>query len=106
MSGPTFGQTIRGARLGYAWMPSIGAFVRISPAGGNDWLVEAVPPERLPKSTRGEHVVWWEGGSREAATEAVRRYVAGDLREVRLRRPIAFRLDTEGRGAPVETGGR
>jgi len=91
----TLGETIRGARLGWGWCGAIEAFVRISDSGP-DILIDIRPPGTLPKHGDGEHRVWWasdgcfDAEASEFVGREVRRLVAGDLRRVKVRRPIAF----------------
>jgi len=61
---PTFGQTIRGARLGYRWSEKHGAMIRISDAGPSSWVVDLCPADQLPIANRKDsqtHRCWWEG---------------------------------------------
>jgi hypothetical protein len=58
---PTFGQTIRGARLGFHWYPPVNAMVRIEDAGDTAFTVILCPSDRLPSTVAGTpHRVWWE----------------------------------------------
>lgn len=84
---PSFGATLRGARLGWRWSPKHGGFVRISVNGRN--AVVQLYPNALMPSPRGrsgaEYVVWWdEPGLLDSIAE---------LRSVkRVKRPIYFEV--------------
>lgn len=59
MTGPTFGQFLRGARLGFMWCREVRAMMRLS--GDGPFIVELCPPACLPNGGRGGlHRVWWE----------------------------------------------
>lgn len=56
---PTFGQVLRGARLGYHWSAKHQAMVRV--AGDGPFQIWLCPPGQLPSApTKGEFRVWWE----------------------------------------------
>lgn len=56
---PTFGNMIRGARLGFHWSEPLQAMVRID-ANGPPWTVTMCPAEKIPNGRKGTHLVWWE----------------------------------------------
>lgn len=84
---PSFGATLRGARLGWRWSPKHRGFVRLSVNG--DKAVVQLYPNALMPSPRGrsdsEYVVWWEEpGLLDCIAE---------LRNVRrVKRPIYFEV--------------
>lgn len=56
---PTFGQILRGARMGYHWSKKHQAMIRIH--GEGPFYVHICPPAQLPSYTKGgEHWMWWE----------------------------------------------
>lgn len=63
---PTFGSLLRGARLGFHYVPKLDAWVRISASGwmpGSPaaWELQVIAtPLRKGLGVRGEHVVWWD----------------------------------------------
>lgn len=90
---PTFGMTIRAARLGYHKLDGIG-FVRIR-VGGPPHVIDVVPFHDVPsdKNRPGQHVVWWEGG-----TDVVERTIRAHLRGEVTRRVQLF-LNDDGSAA-------
>ncbi len=63
-SRPTFGNMIRGARLGFHWSEPLNAMVRID-ANGPPWTITMCPPDKIPNggrgaSEKGAHLIWWE----------------------------------------------
>lgn len=56
---PTFGNMIRGSRLGFHWSAELQAMVRID-AEGPPWKVTMCPPNKIPNGIKGTHLVWWE----------------------------------------------
>lgn len=58
---PTFGQTIRGARLGFHYYAPADAMVRVEDAGASAFTVILSPPEKLPRTTdKTPYRCWWE----------------------------------------------
>lgn len=62
---PTFGNVLRGARLGFHWSGPHGAFIRIRDCGPDRFTVEAVTPDVIAsmggrKQKRVEFRCWWE----------------------------------------------
>ena len=59
--GPTFGQFLRGCRLGFRWHPILKAMVRIE-AEGDHFIVQMCPPGQIPSGGRkgARHFAWWE----------------------------------------------
>lgn len=98
MSGPTLGDTLKGARLGYGWSDAIGAYVRLEDASGG-FVVDIRPSGQIPRDLVGTlHRVWWS--DEEAARrvgDALRPIVAGGLRSVEVRRSLRFVIDDDGR---------
>jgi len=90
---PTFGQTIRGARLGYHWSEKHGAMIRISDASASSWEVELCPPDQLPVAKRKDnptHRCWWEG-------ENVLEHIE-PLKGIKLvKRPVRIVIGDDGR---------
>ncbi len=60
---PSFGNMIRGARLGFHWSEPLKAMVRID-AEGPPWKVTMCPPGKIPnsgpKTGTGRFLAWWE----------------------------------------------
>ena len=58
---PSFGATLRGARLGWHWSAKHRGFVRLS-VNGTNAVVQLYPNALMPSPKRGngEYVVWWE----------------------------------------------
>lgn len=98
---PTFGETIRGARLGYHWSARHAAMVRISDRGPH-FEVRMCPPAQLPKGLEKnrnlEYRCWWESNV-DLLTEIV------PLRSIKsVKAPLRFLVDDSGhlvRGASV-----
>lgn len=66
-TGPTFGQLIKGARLGYHWSPQLSAMVRVD-AEGPPWKVTMCPPAMIPNAgNKGHFLVWWEAADNPLA---------------------------------------
>ncbi len=89
--GPSFGSTIRGARLGYRWSDANEGFVRMSEDHASGRIRIDIAPEGLIPSRRtpsGQHAVWWEGPEILAALTA--------LRGVKIRRVESFLVDDNG----------
>lgn len=89
---PTFGQVIRGARLGYHWSAKHGCMIRID-ADGPPHQIALCPPEALPKG-KGKHAsenhrCWWD--------EPEVLDLVPDLNAVRgVKKPIVFHVDDNG----------
>lgn len=62
---PTLGDTIRGLRMGYAWLDRCGCYVRLSRTEKENVFCCEVHPEGLI-STRAKtnwyHICWWSDG--------------------------------------------
>lgn len=59
---PTFGNVLRGYRLGFAWSSILGAMVRLRPEGDH-FVVTMCPPNMIPSGKdrdKTEHYIWWE----------------------------------------------
>lgn len=63
---PTFGNMIRGARLGFHWSEPLKAMVRID-AEGPPWKVTMCPPSMIPNTSKGRFLVWWEAADNPLA---------------------------------------
>lgn len=64
---PTFGNMIRGARLGFHWSGELQAMVRID-ASGPPWTVTMCPADKIPKAGgKGAYLVWWEAAENPLA---------------------------------------
>lgn len=96
--GPTLGQVLHGARLGWGWCGEVQAFVRIEDLTDDSFLVDVRRGDQLPKLTDGSMFrVWWEGErAPQAVGKAVRAAIAGGLRVVSLRRSRRFVLGWNG----------
>ncbi len=56
----TFGNVVRGMRLGYAWEPILQAMIRIEPEG-DYFSITMCPPDLIPtKTSKIPHFCWWE----------------------------------------------
>ena len=90
---PTFGNMIRGARLGFHWSEPLQAMVRID-AEGPPWRVTMCPARNIPKSgEKGAHLVWWEA---EENPLAFSRAVNA---EANPRNIVTFSIDEQGEKA-------
>lgn len=102
MSGPTLGQVIKGARLGYG---SLGwAFVRITDVPGG-FEIDVRPGELLPATVSDqEHRIWWKGTDdvesargQQLVSWTVRQAIAGGMWPTAVRRVLRFVVDEAGR---------
>jgi hypothetical protein len=92
-AGGTLGENLRAGRLGFGWSAWIGAWMQVAGEADKDgcWKIELVPGGAdFPKRAVAFRC-WWEDPDRvvEGHVAAV---VAGDLRPVRLRRPLTLHL--------------
>lgn len=87
---PTFGQLIRGARLGFMWCREVQAMMRLS--GDGPFTVELCPPDKLPTAgSGGLHRIWWEK-DRDAIVGGI-----VPLRRIKtVKRPIRFCVGEDG----------
>jgi hypothetical protein len=89
--GPSFGSTIRGARLGYRWSDDHEGFVRMSEdhASGR-FRIDLAPEGLIPahRTASGQHAAWWEHHEILAALTA--------LRGLKIRRVESFLVDDDG----------
>ena len=95
---PTFGQTIRGMRLGYRWSDKHQTMVRISDCGPH-FEVRLCPPDQLPKGHwRGEnkeHRCWWEKKDGAGGVELLD--MIAPMRQIKaVKQPIRFVVDNDG----------
>jgi len=111
----TLGTHIRAARLGYRWVPSLNAYMRIadppSSYGDGAFTVDLCPPfvvqtRGFGNGTKTQHRVWWEDIDKDGFPDQfiahIRGVVAGDLPSVWLRRRVSFVADAAGR--PIKVG--
>jgi hypothetical protein len=57
---PTFGNTLRAARLGFHWHEGMQAMMRVG-AEGPPWRIELCPADQIPSRPQGElHRIWWD----------------------------------------------
>lgn len=87
----TFGQTLRGARLGYHWHPKLRAMMRMT-VDGPTYIVWLCPPDRLPSGVSRSYPryrCWWEGHDPVPLSPVLRDMCA-------VTEPLCFRLDGEG----------
>jgi len=60
MTGPTFGETLRGARLGFRWHEKLKVMIRMTVVG-ELFRIHLCHPSSLPTGAKGEKFVcWWE----------------------------------------------
>lgn len=90
-TGPTLGSIIRGARLGYGWLPSVG-FVRVIDGPGERFTIDVRPADALPRSPDGEyHRVWWSDPvASRMLRDTIRRRLFGGLVGGYVRRPVTW----------------
>lgn len=95
--GSTLGANLRACRLGYGWVPELGAWLRLSPAGPH--VRVDLEPDVVPANRTGMHWCWWEGDGTldRQVLGRLAEIVAGDGRLVALRRGISFTIDDAGR---------
>lgn len=79
---PTFGQTIRAARMGYRWLDKLQMFVRVCILDSDRiavYLRDRVVDGRAAKDEPAEHSCWWEGDDsvRRALVKALHGKPAG-----------------------------
>jgi hypothetical protein len=88
---PTFGTTIRAARMGYHAVEGIG-FVRIR-AGGPPWHIDVAPFDHVPvEKGKVEYHVWWsDADSRRLGGLTILQHVHADVT-----RPRVLLLDDDG----------
>jgi len=91
---PSFGQVLRGARLGWHWVPQWQAFMKIYAPSHGKALIDIRPNGTITaergRATATEHVVWWEDADFIAAM--VEHIPA--LRSVtRVKKPLVFDVD-------------
>lgn len=105
--GYTLGNTLRGMRHGYRWVPTIGAYLRISDEG-DGFRIRINPGGEHWPSARGRSPVhddlfrcWWEGRSiADDLAASVLAVIAGPAASsARVRAPITFYMDDNGRYA-------
>lgn len=90
---PTFGQTIRGARLGFRWHHALEAMIRIS-VDEPYIRVWMCPPDHLPSGKLHPNVYscWWERSGVELL--AISPAIVAHARPARL---VQFTVDDDGR---------
>ncbi len=88
-TGPTFGQLLKGARLGYHWSPQLSAMVRID-AVGPPWTVTMCPPDKIPNGGKGTYLAWWEVADNPLA------YSRAVNAEASPRGLVTFSIDEQG----------
>lgn len=74
---PSFGQTIRGARLGFRWSAKYEAMIRITMLGQDSFEVEMCHPAGLPNAPRKQgslHSCWWDDPTVLDTCPAIRNY--------------------------------
>ena len=89
---PTFGNVIRGARLGFHWSEPLKAMVRID-AEGPPWKVTMCPPGKIPNGGKGTFLVWWEAADNPLA------YSRAVNAEANPRDVVVFSIDEQGEKA-------
>jgi hypothetical protein len=87
----TFGQYLRGLRLGFHWSERIGGMVRMD-AQGPPWRIDLCPADQMPRGVIGskEHRCWWDTG--DVIFDLIPRLVG--VRKIKA--PITLYVDDEG----------
>lgn len=91
----TFGNYLRGARLGFRYSDKHEAFIRVIIVSDEAISVEVVPPDQLPRGGRQkiEYVCWWEGEDSEYALD-----LCEPLKGIRNPdKPLRFTVDDDGK---------
>lgn len=91
----TFGQALRGYRLGFRWMDRWQAFIRID-AQGPPWRIDLYPAGLLPsrKIGSGEHRAFWDGGVKRAEEILMMSPKVAAIK--RVKQPVTLFLDDDG----------
>lgn len=98
----TLGSRMRAYRLGFRWLDSVMAYMRLSDLPESCFLIEIAPADQIPsKGVKRAHRCWWEGNSDDGLADDLsrlcRRVLGGETQRVRVKRFISFAIDDDGR---------
>lgn len=103
-TGKTLGRYLRAHRMRYGELHRLPGFMRLTILGEDTFRAEVIPADYDLPSPKGRqsdqsHVLWYAPDSkiRDEMERLCSRVLGGDARPVRLKQPVAFLFDGDGK---------